>query len=165
VRAALSIRDTLAEQGELEIRIGITTGEALVALADVQGALDDVAKIVPTARSAGDPQQRVPWLSGCAVLLVEAGRTEEARQVAGDLFREGGVMTRWALIDVALVAEELGCIEELTTVIESGPRTKWADAAGAFARGDVVQATDLLNEIGDVELESLARVCARRADS
>jgi len=32
VRAALSIRETLAEQGELEIRIGITTGEALVAL-------------------------------------------------------------------------------------------------------------------------------------
>ena len=32
VRAALSIRDTLAEEGELEVRIGITTGEALVAL-------------------------------------------------------------------------------------------------------------------------------------
>ncbi len=32
VRAALSIRDVLAEEGELEIRIGITTGEALVAL-------------------------------------------------------------------------------------------------------------------------------------
>jgi class 3 adenylate cyclase/tetratricopeptide (TPR) repeat protein len=32
VRAALAIRDLLVEQGELEIRIGITTGEALVAL-------------------------------------------------------------------------------------------------------------------------------------
>ena len=32
VRAALSIRDLLAEEGELEVRIGITTGEALVAL-------------------------------------------------------------------------------------------------------------------------------------
>jgi class 3 adenylate cyclase/tetratricopeptide (TPR) repeat protein len=32
VRAALSIRDALAEDGELEVRIGITTGEALVAL-------------------------------------------------------------------------------------------------------------------------------------
>jgi class 3 adenylate cyclase/tetratricopeptide (TPR) repeat protein len=32
VRAALSIRDALAEAGELEIRIGITTGEALIAL-------------------------------------------------------------------------------------------------------------------------------------
>ncbi|HET8969369.1 MAG TPA: AAA family ATPase, partial [Gaiellaceae bacterium] len=32
VRAALAIRDSLAEDGELEVRIGITTGEALVAL-------------------------------------------------------------------------------------------------------------------------------------
>jgi class 3 adenylate cyclase/tetratricopeptide (TPR) repeat protein len=32
VRAALAIRDLLVEEGELEVRIGITTGEALVAL-------------------------------------------------------------------------------------------------------------------------------------
>jgi class 3 adenylate cyclase/tetratricopeptide (TPR) repeat protein len=32
VRAALSIRDALADEGELEVRIGITTGEALVSL-------------------------------------------------------------------------------------------------------------------------------------
>ncbi len=32
VRAALAIRDALAEEGEREIRIGITTGEALIAL-------------------------------------------------------------------------------------------------------------------------------------
>ena len=32
VRAALAIRDALAEQGQLEVRIGITTGEALIAL-------------------------------------------------------------------------------------------------------------------------------------
>src|SRR3954464_8401947 len=32
VRAALAIRDAIAEAGELEVRIGIATGEALVAL-------------------------------------------------------------------------------------------------------------------------------------
>ena len=32
VRAALAIRETLADDGQLEVRIGITTGEALVAL-------------------------------------------------------------------------------------------------------------------------------------
>ena len=32
VRAALSIRDALAEDGELQVRIGVTTGEALIAL-------------------------------------------------------------------------------------------------------------------------------------
>ena len=32
IRAALAIRDSIREQGELQVRIGITTGEALVAL-------------------------------------------------------------------------------------------------------------------------------------
>jgi class 3 adenylate cyclase len=32
VRAALAIRDAILEEGELEVRIGITTGEALIAL-------------------------------------------------------------------------------------------------------------------------------------
>src|SRR3990172_1010484 len=32
VRAGLAIREALAEEGELEVRIGITTGEALIAL-------------------------------------------------------------------------------------------------------------------------------------
>jgi class 3 adenylate cyclase/tetratricopeptide (TPR) repeat protein len=32
VRAALAIRDSLADEGELDIRVGITTGEALIAL-------------------------------------------------------------------------------------------------------------------------------------
>src|ERR687891_258451 len=32
VRASLAIRDALAEDGDLEVRIGITTGEALIAL-------------------------------------------------------------------------------------------------------------------------------------
>jgi tetratricopeptide (TPR) repeat protein len=32
VRAALAIRDQIAEEGQLEVRIGVTTGEALVAL-------------------------------------------------------------------------------------------------------------------------------------
>src|SRR5947208_8364819 len=33
VRAALAIRDWAREEGELEVRIGVTTGEALVSLA------------------------------------------------------------------------------------------------------------------------------------
>ena len=33
VRAALAIRDAIREEGELEVRIAVTTGEALVALA------------------------------------------------------------------------------------------------------------------------------------
>ena len=134
---------------------------------DVQGALEDVRKIVPLAQSAGDPQQRGPWLAGCACLFVEAGNTEEARQLADELLDEGGVMSRWglaelALVDLALIAEELGRVDDLATVLERSSRTKWTEAAGALVRGDAVQAADLLHEIGDAELESMARLCAAR---
>ncbi len=143
---------------------GMRLRRAVIRLArdDVQGALDDVRKIVPLARSAGDPQQRVPWLAACAYLLVEAGRVEEARQLAADVLHHGGAISRSALIDLALVAEELGCVDELATIVESGARTKWTDAAGMFLRGDVVRAAEILHEIGDAELESVARLRGAR---
>lgn len=116
---------------------------------------------MPLARSAGDPQQRGPWLSGCAFLLVEAGLTEEARQLTGDVFH-GGTMTRWALVELALVADELGCVDELGAMIERGPTTIWTDAARAFLRGDVAHSAVLLHEIGDAELEPMARLRGAR---
>ena len=51
VRAALSIRDALAEEGDLEVRIGITTGEVLVALGARRDAGEGMASgdVVNTA--------------------------------------------------------------------------------------------------------------------
>jgi class 3 adenylate cyclase/tetratricopeptide (TPR) repeat protein len=51
VRAALSIRDLLTEEGELEIRIGITTGEALIAIGASPSAGEGMASgdVVNTA--------------------------------------------------------------------------------------------------------------------
>ncbi len=144
---------------------GLRLRRAVIRLArdDVQGALEDLSKIVPLARSAGDPQQRVPWLAACAGLLVEAGDTQQARQLSEELFQERGTNTRLALVDLALVAEELGCVDELATIVESGgARTKWTDAADAFLRGDVIRSAELLDEIGDAELESLARLRGAR---
>ena len=71
-------------------------------------------------------------------------------------------MTRWALVELALVAEELGYVDELAAMIEHGAATMWTDAAGAFLRGDVVRAAELLHEIGDADLESLARLRGAR---
>ena len=142
---------------------GMRLRRAVIRLArdDVQGALDDIRKIVPLARSAGDPQQRVPWLSGCACLLVEAGHTEEARRLVEDVLSVRR-LTRWALVDLALVAEELGCVDQLATVLERGTPTRWTEAASALVRGDAVGAAELLHEIGDAELESMARLRAAR---
>ena len=51
VRAALAIRDALAEEGDLEVRIGITTGEALIALDANPGSGEGMASgdVVNTA--------------------------------------------------------------------------------------------------------------------
>ncbi len=60
VRAALAIRDALAEEGELEVRIGITTGEALIALdarpeAGEGMASGDVVNTAARLQAAAEP--------------------------------------------------------------------------------------------------------------
>jgi class 3 adenylate cyclase/tetratricopeptide (TPR) repeat protein len=139
---------------------GMRLRRALVRLArdDVDGALEDARKVLKLTQSAGDPQQRVPWLSGCARLLVDAGRPDEARPAAQEVLREKPLA--WALCDLALVARELACDGELAEHLEHGVETKWTDAARGVLRGDYAQAAEILAEIGDAELESLARLRA-----
>ena len=64
VRAALAIREALADEGELEVRIGITTGEALVALDARPDAGEGMASgdVVNTAArlQAAAPTERHP---------------------------------------------------------------------------------------------------------
>ncbi len=60
VRAALAIRDALAVDGELEVRIGITTGEALIALdarpeAGEGMASGDVVNTAARLQAAAEP--------------------------------------------------------------------------------------------------------------
>jgi tetratricopeptide (TPR) repeat protein len=139
---------------------GMRLRRAVVRMArdDVKGALEDVEKIVPLAWKARDPQARVPWLAGCARLLVEAGEPGEAQSLAREAM--GTEPMPWALVDLAFVAEELDCAEELVEQLGRGPQTKWADAARALLRDDFVRAADQLGEIGDAELEALAQLRA-----
>ena len=139
---------------------GMRLRRAVVRLArdDVDGALDDVRKAVPLALQAGDLQQRSPWLSTCARLLVEAGRPDEAREVAREAVRAQSVS--WGLSDLAFVAKELGCADEVAELLQHGARTRWDDASEALVRCDFVKAAEVLHEIGEAELESLARLRA-----
>jgi class 3 adenylate cyclase/tetratricopeptide (TPR) repeat protein len=139
---------------------GMRLRRAAVRLArdDVEGALDDVWKSVPLAERAKDPQARVPWLALSARLLVDAGRPEDARPLAEETLRAEPV--GWTLVDLAFVAEELGCAEELGVRLELAPPTRWLDAARAVLRRDFVAGAQLFRQIGDLELESLARLRA-----
>ena len=114
---------------------------------------------VPLARRAGDPQARVPWLAGCARVLVHAGKVEEARPLARQVLQAPSRLP-WGIGDLALVADELGCAEELAEQLERGPQTIWTDAARALLRQDFTRAADILDEIGDAELAALARLRA-----
>jgi predicted ATPase/class 3 adenylate cyclase len=137
--------------------------EVRLARDDTEGALLDLRRIVPLARKARDPQQRVPWLSGCAQLLFEAGEIEEARELAREALGAQGTSPGFGgLVDLALVAKDLGCADELAAVLERGARTKWVDAALAALADDFGRAADLLDEIGDVVLEAIA--CLRAAE-
>jgi class 3 adenylate cyclase/tetratricopeptide (TPR) repeat protein len=139
---------------------GMRIRRASVRLArgDLEGALEDIRKVVPLARRAGDPQQRVPWLAQSARLLVEAGRREEAREVAHEALEP--VSMQWALVDLALVADELGYAEELAELVDDVAQTRWIAATRALLRNDYAEAADTLGEIGSVELEALARLRA-----
>ena len=141
---------------------GMRLRRAVIRLArdDIQSALDDVAKVVDSARRAGDPQQRDPWRAGAARLLVEAGRVDEARQLAEELLHRDSTMTRWALVEIALVADVLGRVDEVAAVVEQGASTKWTEAAAALLQGNFVRAADLLDEIGDAEFAALTRLRA-----
>ena len=84
VRAALAIRDALAEEGELEVRIGITTGEALIALdarpeagegmasGDVVNTAARLQAAAPTGRRSSSTRRRIARRS--ARSSIERGR-------------------------------------------------------------------------------------------
>jgi tetratricopeptide (TPR) repeat protein len=137
---------------------GMRLRRAIVRLArdDVEGALDDIEKSVPLVRGLGDPQALVPGLTGAARVYAEAGRVEDARALVSEAL--ASLPVSWALIDIALVAESLGCAEAVEEHLAQSPPTRWKDAGLAALRGDFTGAADILDEIGDLELEALARL-------
>jgi hypothetical protein len=141
---------------------GMRLNRALVRLArdDVDGALDDVRKAIRLARRAGDPQQRVPWLCIATRLLVEAGELGEARQLVPEALQAVGAVASWAFVELALAAQKVGFTEDVAELVRNGPQTKWAEATQALVQDDFVLGADLLGEIGDEELEALARIRA-----
>ncbi|HXG77194.1 MAG TPA: AAA family ATPase [Gaiellaceae bacterium] len=139
---------------------GVRLRRASIRLArdDVDGMLEDVGKVVALAKAAIDPQQRVPWFFESARLLAEIERREEAAALAAEGLAGG--YESWADIELAFVADELGCAEELAQRLGRPPRTSWTRASEALVRRDFVSAADLLHEIGALEAEPLARLQA-----
>ena len=140
---------------------GMRLRRALVRLArdDVDGALEDARKVMTLTQSAGDPQQRVPWLSGCARLLVDAGRRDEARPAARGCFGRSPWLGLFAISRSSRGSS--GATRRSPRIISStARRDEWTDAARGVLRGDFARAAEILAEIGDAELGVAARLRA-----
>jgi len=129
VRAALEIRDTLAEQGELEVRIGITTGEALVALdarpdAGEGMAAGDVvntaARLQAAAPTNGILVDETTWRATERAIEYEERRPVEAKGKAEPIAAREALKAR-ARVSVERVggAPLVGRAQELTLLRET----------------------------------------------
>ena len=150
------------DEGEshyMESQIRCDRARCRLARDDVAGAEHDLELALPAALRAGDPQALVPALAFTAHLYAEAGRLGDARLVAREAL--AAAPSGWSLDQLVWFAEELGCVEELGERLEQDPKqTKWAEAARAILRGDLVAASDIYFEIGDLMEEAYARLRA-----
>jgi tetratricopeptide (TPR) repeat protein len=131
---------------------------ARLARDDVAGALDDVAKLLPAARRAGDPQVLVPALAWTARIYSEVGEPARARPYADEAL---AVASRevWVFDALAWYAEELDCVSSIAERIENQQRTtRWTDAARAILEKNFAGAADVYFEIGDLLEEAFARL-------
>lgn len=67
--------------------------------------------------------------------------------------------TGWVL-DATFAFEDLGRTQEATSLLAGRPRTRWLDAANAYAAGDRVAAAEILAAMGDATNEAHARLRA-----
>jgi tetratricopeptide (TPR) repeat protein len=153
---------TVCEQGGshyMESAIRCDRAACRLARDDFPGAAHDLELALPAARRAGDPQALVPTLLTAAHLYAEAGRLDDARPLAREALAEAP--RSWSLNQLSWFAADLGCVEELGERLEqAASQTKWVEAASAIRRGDLVAASDIYFEIGDLMEEAYARLRA-----
>jgi class 3 adenylate cyclase/tetratricopeptide (TPR) repeat protein len=124
-----------------------------LAKGQVEGAVEDSAKLVDHARIQGDPQVAFPAFATRAHVLYEAGRHAEAGIAVDEL------LDRWRaspssaagpwVAELAHVLDGLGRGSELAEAsAKVRLRTRWLDAAQALTAGDPVRAAQIYEELG-----------------
>ncbi len=138
--------------------------EVLMGRGDEAGAIAESSRAVEFARSAKDPQNLYPALASRARLLAGVGRPQEAGDLLAELTtllsERAYLPTAWVL-DVAFAVEDLGRpVDTATLIFGQEPRTRWLDAATAYARGERLAAAEILAEMGNPTDEAHARLRA-----
>ena len=143
----------------------IVRGWIRLARGELEPALDDAAHALDFARQAADVQALHPALAFRARVLLAAGRTDDARALADELVRTwtggGPLVVSFWVADLAPVLLGAGSPRELLGAAAATPiRTRWLDAAAAFAAGEFERAATLYSEIGTRPDEAFARLRA-----
>jgi tetratricopeptide (TPR) repeat protein len=141
-------------------------GQIRLAAGDLAGAVDDAERALAAAAQAGDSQVVLPARAFRARVRAAEGEQVVAAEEAADALAElsGRESGEHCWVDFAVVLGDVGRGDELVRVLEGGPkRTRWRDAAIAFARGEYSQAARLYAAIGSTPDADLARERAARA--
>jgi len=148
---------------EVKARIALARGEV--------DALEEAYRSLERARSIGDPQVLYPALAFAARAARATGRSDDAILLIDELLGLWRDRPRTVLqshlqsfADAAEVLSALGRGAELDALgAAARVQTRWIEAAGAYIRGDFVQAADIYAETGSLPDEAFARLRAAEA--
>jgi tetratricopeptide (TPR) repeat protein len=127
--------------------------------------LADLARAIEVARAVKDPQAMLLTLSNAALLNSELGFVDEARRFADefvDLLTTGSFEPGqlWEVIEIAWVADELGCVRALREALATAnPDDPWRHAAVAVLDRDFELAAEIFEQMGYTD-EAYARLKA-----
>jgi class 3 adenylate cyclase/tetratricopeptide (TPR) repeat protein len=134
-----------------------------LARGDVDGALEDSRRARDLGRVAKNPQVLHPALACFAAVRAELGQVDEASAAVDELLDDWRahpiVSSAFWLLDLAYALVPLGRAQELEeTLTEPRVPTPWAEAARAYAAGNLSAAADVLDGIGAVPEAAYVRL-------
>jgi hypothetical protein len=138
--------------------------EILVARGEAGAGLAEADRALAFARGAKDPQVLYPTLAAHARLLALVGRAQEAHERCDELLALARARTfeasQWVL-HLTLALDELRRMEDAAALVAGLTiSTGWRDASGAYVRGDLTAAADVLAALGDLADEAYVRLRA-----
>jgi hypothetical protein len=149
--------------GRLELDGSLVSGWIALARGDVDAAVANADRADAFSSHADDPQNLYPALAFSARALLAAGQKDNASRALDVLLssmRQMPSLPSFWVLDLVVALDALGRADELIEVAGTSPRTRWLDAALAYARGDAAGAATICAAIGTRPDEAYARLIA-----
>jgi tetratricopeptide (TPR) repeat protein len=157
----------LAELGEAHYMSAMAQqvkGAILLSRGDAEVGLAGSERALAFARDAKDPQIFYPTLAWHMHLLALGGRVKEADALADELVAlvaEHAYQPNQWVMHATFALDDLGRAPDAAVIVNRlMAKTRWRDAATAYAMGDRIAAADMLGEINDRAGEAYARLRA-----